>query len=483
MLKKGFRKEFVTPALLGVIFVLSRILYRRAGLQFDADTIFRTWHFIDSYLLKNDLWRSIFYLHTQPPLMNLLTGIGLQLFPETYALVFRAFFLLGGFLLMLAIYFLGNRLGFPRYLAAILAAWFAISPATLVFENYYFYTYPTTILLTLSAVFLVRFLDKKRAVDGLLFSLMLAANALTWSLFHLVWIAGCFGIVAFVLKGNRRKALWLLPAFLLVFAWYAKNGILYDSFTASSWAGLNIFKTVTLKIPGKVRKEWIKQGVVSELALVPPYRSPDVYLEYFPDNPITGVPLLDDINMSNGYRNQHHLTYVYAGERYFKDSVHMIIHAPHYYLELIPYSIYIYLHSASDYEPTYGIRVPVDDVDTLWNRLFYGQWQKDESLVERASKLSPDHFAWWLALGFILAITVTPVYLWREGQRLHNPDYGLLLFMYWNISFVSAAGILLDLGENNRTRFGLDPFIFLLDVFFIIKAFSIVRNRVKKPGE
>ena len=103
-----------------------------------------------------------------------------------------------------------------------------------------------------------------------------------------------------------------------MFAWYAKNGILYDLFTASSWAGLNLFKTVTLKIPGKVRKQWIEQGIVSELALVPPYRSPDVYLEYFPETPITGVPLLDDINMSGGYRNQHHLSYVYAGERYLK---------------------------------------------------------------------------------------------------------------------------------------------------------------------
>ena len=93
MFKKGVRRELSAPVALGVIFIFSRILYSRAGLQFDVGTINRTWHFIDIYLLKHDLWRSIFYLHTQPPLMNLLTGIGLQLFPETYASVFRAFFL------------------------------------------------------------------------------------------------------------------------------------------------------------------------------------------------------------------------------------------------------------------------------------------------------------------------------------------------------------------------------------------------------
>ena len=390
---------------------------------------------------------------------------------------------MGGFLLTLAIYFLGSRLGFPKYLSIILAAWFAISPATVVYENYYFYTYPTTILLTLSAVFLVRFLEKKRTVDGLLFSLMLAANALTWSLFHLVWLAGCFGIVAFVLKGNRRKALWLLPAFLLVFTWYAKNGILYDSFTASTWAGLNLFKSVTLRIPGEVREGWVEEGIVSELALVPPYRSPDVYLEYFPDTSITGVPLLDDINMSGGYRNQHHLSYVYAGERYLKDSVRIIAHAPRYYLGIIPSSIYIYLHSASDYEPTYNIRIPIDRWDTTWSRLFYGQWQKDESLVERASAFSLDHVAWWLVIDFLIAITATPVYLWRHRTQFHSLEYGLTLFMFWNILFVSAAGILLDLGENNRTRFGVDPFIFLLSLFFVLRLIHILNNKTKKePG-
>jgi hypothetical protein len=248
MFKDSLRRELLAPFALGVVFLLSRILYSSTGVQFDAATITRTWHFIDIYLLKNDLWRSMYYIHTQPPLMNLLTGIGLQLFPATYAKIFHAFFFLGGLLLTLAMYYLGNRLGFPKYLSAVLAAWFAISPATVVFENYYFYTYPTTVLLTLSALFLARFLEKKRAVDGLLFSTMLAVNALTWSLFHFIWLSVCVGMAAFLLKENRRKALWLLPAFLLVFFWYAKNMVFYDSFTVSTWAGFNLFKTVTANI-------------------------------------------------------------------------------------------------------------------------------------------------------------------------------------------------------------------------------------------
>jgi len=471
------RSEYLAALMLGVIFIVSRILYSMAGLQFDAGTITTTWHFIDIYLLKHDLWRSIFYLHTQPPLLNLITGLGLQLFPESYANIFHAFYLLSGFLLSLTIYYLGNRLSFPKYLSFILAAWFAVSPPTVVFENEYFYTYPMVVLLTLSAVFMARFLDKKRVWDALMFSFMLACMALTWSLFHLAWMFGCFVIVLFLLKGARRKALWLLPAFLLVFAWYAKNGILYGSFTASTWAGQNLFKTVTLNIPGDVRKQWIKEGVVSELALIPPYRSPDVFLKFFPDTPHTGIPLLDDINMSGGYRNQHHLSYVYAGERYLKDSVRIILHAPGYYLRIIPFSLYIYLHSASDYEPAYNIREPIYEWDTFWNRLFYGQWYKDESLSDRAHTFLPNHIAWWLAIEFFIAITVTPIFLWQKRDKLYESPNALILYIFWNLIFVSAAGILLDIGENNRTRFVVDPFILLLSVYYVRKAFLTLKPK------
>ncbi len=63
---------------LGVMaaFIISRVLYDRAGMRFEEDLrLGYDWHFIDPALLATDLCRSIFYLHSQPPLMNLLAGI------------------------------------------------------------------------------------------------------------------------------------------------------------------------------------------------------------------------------------------------------------------------------------------------------------------------------------------------------------------------------------------------------------------------
>ncbi len=455
------------PAILAAVFVLSRLLYARAGVRFEAGTITSSWHFIDIHLLKTDLWRSVFYLHTQPPLLNLLTGLGLQLFPANYPAVFHALFLLTGLAFALFIYYLGNRLGFPKYLSLILAAWFSISPATIIYENILSYAYPLPAVLTMAAVFLARFLENKRPVDGLLFSFLLAGMALTWSLFHLIWLVGCLAIAWFALKGTRTKAAWLLPALLLVTAWYAKNALLYDTFSASTWGGLNLFKIVTYDMPGKTRKAWIEEGKVSELALVPPFRSPEVYLEYFPNTPLTGIPLLDEYYTSTDYRNQHHHVYVPAGERYWKDSLHMIALAPQDYLRSVLRATYIFFHSASDYKQIMDIRQPIDRLDTLWNRLFYGQWQKDEALQERAARFSPGHFAWFLTIGFLLALTGLSAYLWQARARLSEPRPALLLFLFWNLLFVSVISVTMDLGENNRFRFTIDALALLALVFVV----------------
>ena len=167
--------------------------------------------------------------------------------------------------MILSLYALGRRLGFSKPLAAAVAAWFSVSPATVVYENWYSYAYPLTVALVLAGAFLGRFLERKRPVDALVFSIALASMALTWGLFHLVWLAGCFAIVALAFRRNARKLLWLLPALMLVVGWYAKNGILYGSFTASSWAGMNLSKIVTLHIPEDTRKAWVKQGLVSPM--------------------------------------------------------------------------------------------------------------------------------------------------------------------------------------------------------------------------
>ncbi|MFL7871973.1 MAG: ArnT family glycosyltransferase [Anaerolineales bacterium] len=481
-----FQSIYFIPSILILLYITSRLLYFWAGVRFSVDTIRRGWQFIDPLLLKTDLWRSIFYMHGQPPLLNAFTGIVLQVFPVNYIVVFHIFYLLCGVVLLFSLYGLGLRLGFRPWFAALISIWFVVSPATVVYENWYAYAYPLTAILCFATYFLFRFVETGRPLDGILFSIPLAVMSLTWGLFHIFWLVLCLGIGVFAILKKRqiKSALWILLSFILVLSWYGKNAILYDSFTASSWGGMNLSKIVTLYIPGEVRKTWVKEGIISELGSLPPFRSPDTYLEYFPDTPITGVPLLDEIEYSTHFPNYHHLVYVKASKQAMKDALRMIWRAPGRYARALIQSAYIYFHSANDYEHVLGVRQPVDGLDTVWNRLFYGQWHKGETFANLGAAILPDHVAWLLVIGFLFVVLRAPIYLWKNRALIFSrPRHLLILFMAWNILFVSIAGIMLDIGENNRFRFVIDPFLLLLSVFFIVQMFPYLRSRVlKEPG-
>ncbi len=49
------------------LFVASRLIAWTAGVRFDDSTLTWYWQFLDVELLRQDLARSLWYLHAQPP--------------------------------------------------------------------------------------------------------------------------------------------------------------------------------------------------------------------------------------------------------------------------------------------------------------------------------------------------------------------------------------------------------------------------------
>ncbi len=455
--------------LLGAVtaFILSRVLYDRAGIRFQGDTYLGYWQFIDPLLLKTDLWRSVFYLHSQPPLMNLLTGIVLQGFPTNHEEVFHILYFMAGLVLVVSIYFLGLSMRFPSRLAAIISAWFVISPGAVLYEHWLAYAYPLTALLTLAGVFLYQFIKTGKKRWGCIFFASLALIALTWSLFHIVWFFGVVIILLIYTDNRKRAALAALLPFILVSAWYGKNLLIVGEFTASSWAGMNLSRITTFRLSEKDRRQMVKTGELSKFALIPPFRNPLVYLKLLPDTPKTGIPVLDEPETSLGRRNHNHLVYVEASRKYLRDALQVVKLRPQDYIRSIWQSLYIYFHSPSDFDLTQENRIKTYEFDLWWNRIFYGQWQIDEPPLERIISMSGEHVSWWTVVVFCTAVYGSTDFLWRNRGRASEPENLLALFMIYNILFVSLAGNLMDIGENNRFRFSIDPFIYILFIFFV----------------
>ncbi|MCA2002962.1 MAG: hypothetical protein LDL51_13940, partial [Chloroflexi bacterium] len=167
-------------------------------------------------------------------------------------------------------------------------------------------------------------------------------------------------------------------------------------------------------------------------------------------------------------RNHHHLVYIKASRQYLEDAVHLAAAMPSFYLRSIGQAFYIYFHSASDYDLIGGNRSRIQAFDLWWNRIFYGQWKNDETSIERNINVSAAHFGWWIAAGYVASAAGGTVHFWKNRARLGEPSNLLAFFMAYNLLFVALVGNTMDIGENNRFRFVVDPFLLLL-LFFLFR--------------
>jgi len=277
--------------------------------------------------------------------------------------------------------------------------------------------------------------------------------SLTWSLFHIIWLFG-FAALMYLLVAERKKTIMVVSLpLLLVTAWYGKNLVTVGEFTASTWAGMNISKIVTSRVPEEELKQMVKSHELSEFALIAPFRNPLVYLKLLPGTPLTGIPVLDEPETSLNGRNHHHLVYVEASNYYLRDAMRVIHMEPGLYLRSIGQAVYIYFHSVSDFDLTNGNRDRVHTLDLWWNRVFYGQWRSDETSIDRNSSAATVHVGWWIVVGFVIVTVGSANFLWENRRWLNEPQNMLVLFMVYNILFVTLIGNTMDIGENNRFRF------------------------------
>jgi hypothetical protein len=446
-------------AAIAVPFLLSRLLCWALGLRFDLDPLRHFWQLLDPLLLRTRLGESLLYLHSQPPLYNLLLGAVLKAAPGFEGVAFTAIYTLLGLGLALALFALMRRMGVAPGLALALTLAFSLSPAAVLYESYLFYTYPLAALLCFAGLSLHRYLAEGGSRDGALFFGLVGAAVLTKGLFHLAWLLAIVAAVAAGRRAEWRRVL-LLSAVPVVLAmgWYAKNLALFGSFTGSSWLGMNLARVLELAVPEGERRQLVSAGVVSQLAMKPAFRALEEYGELRPRVPRTGVPALDQERKSTGPANFNHLAYVALSRRYLDDDVSLIKGVPRAYLRAVAFSHFFYLLPATDYpferRNLEVMRMPID----LFDRFLYGR----PSGIDQSGGMM--RFAVGLAVGIPLLLGYGLLVLLRpaRGERGEAPFRGTLLFIWSTAVYVMLVGNALEIGENNRFRFETDPFFMVL---------------------
>jgi len=439
--------------------VATRIGYSLLGVRFNTSVIGTFWQFLDQDLLHHDLIRSVWALHSQPPLMNLLAGLFLKL-PQTLGNhLFHALFLLGSLAMSVALLVLQVRLGISRAIRVTATLLFVLSPAVVLYENFFFYTHLATVMVALAALFLYRFVGQEHLVDGALFFSLMAAATLTRSLYHpIILLLLALALVCIGAGFRRRVLLAAALPLLIAGAWFLRGYVLFGVPSGSSWLGMSLAQMVGRMIPEGELHELAKDSPRAAILRIRPFSPITDYNGMIPRPKPSGYRALDDPFKENGLPNFNYRSYIPISGRYLDAFFWLLQKNPTPYCKAVWASQVLFFRSPSDSEWLGANLVRIEPVDRWFRLLVYGQ------LERFGGTLSPRSVSWSLVV--LLPIVICRSLWWalsrirRYGWR--DPSAVTVLFMLGMIAWVYAVGNLCELGENNRFLYLVLPLAMVL---------------------
>ena len=332
------RREFIrdVPWLI-LAHVLVRFWAARRGVRFDDRSLEFFWQFLGPTWLRERPLEALSNLHAQPPLFNaLLAATGVD--GPTLGWIFFAL----GLFIPAGIYLLvrGWTEGRGSRAAALVAAlaW-SLSPTSILYGHWLFYTLPVAAMLVGLAVAMTA---HERAPSPRRFAWVCALLILvTWtrSAFHLLWAAATLFAIAWPSFGRatasaprRRatKAAIALTLGLLILP-YAHNAYRFGFFGTSSWMGFSLSKlAINRDDPATVAELRRAHPVDCRFAHEAPFAPIDHYRE-LARTPDGTPPELANLRQPNRHLNLNHLGYVEASRLARACSFHAIRRDPAQY--------------------------------------------------------------------------------------------------------------------------------------------------------
>jgi hypothetical protein len=467
-------------------FLVSRICFYLVGVRFDFVSLNLFGQLIDPPLLRDDLLRSLWYLHNQPPLFNLYVGSILKLGDVPY--LFTLSFHVLGLLMTIVLYLALKELRVSTALSFFFAMFFAVSPPCILYENWLFYTYPVTAFLTYSVFFLQRSLKDGSFLHYFLFASCLSIVILSFGFFHPAWAVVIFGVLLLIRKDQRKRILAAITVPLLAIVLvYGKNLYVFKSFTGSTWFGMNFARISTFHVLLKVRRKLVKEGALSPLALIPPFSKPSEYDSFLmelrgsTDYPTHNAAVLDSRNKSNGIVNYNWIGYIDISRGYWQDAKYVLAHNLAAYREGILHAVALYFLPASNYHRLDANREQISTLDRFHNRWIYGGLFAKEDpakmrftlMIRRTQKNSER--SWFLIIGLPLLFSYG---VWLCFQKDQPVELAVYFFICFTIAYVTIVGICFEVGENNRFRFAVESYFAILLAVLTDRLVKTLRLRV-----
>jgi hypothetical protein len=470
-----------------VVFVASRGVAYAFGLRFDDRLLHGAYQLLDVRLLRDDPFTSIFFLQSQPPLFNALTALIVQLPDGAVNTTLMLLWHLAGLGTALLLFGTMVRVGVRSWLGAAFVCVFVLMPETLLVESWFFYTQLEMLLLALVLWGLARFASSRTVADGLIFSSSLGALVLLRSSFHVVLMLALIVVVWRLLHlgGRKLAAIAVLPL-LVVGAWSVKNVAVFDSWSNSSWMGMNVSYVAHAGVTEHRCRQLVAARRVSPLACSTAFGKPSAYQDRFRHVRDYGAAATDSLYKSTGQPNYNASLYAEVSKQYQRDALTLLrdggpgavvrAEAAAYTVWAEPGDDALQLRRAREpiagYADWFDRIVLLRPVATGWN---------DPARFTASAGTFPFGDALgsisYTLLGLFVLAVVGGILGWRRGRRGSQVlgcvcVVGLIL-----IGYSVIVGNALDYRENNRFRVETAPVVLVLGA---VGAELLVR-RVRSP--
>jgi hypothetical protein len=449
--------------MLVLLYLGSRAIFYFMGVRFDLRPLDTSWHILDPALLRDDLLRSVWFTPGQPPLYNLMLGAVMKLSadPAFRAGVFALLYGTASLTTCLLLYRLLRRLEVVGWLAWSATALFMLSPALVLYENIPYYMMFELLLLTLAC--LQCHVAIERGTWRSYFALFMVLTTLIWirAMFQIYWL---LVLVAFCMLARPDRLRTILRAavvpVLFVLALYAKNLAVTGEFATSSWLGMSLVKHTVHQLPLEERRQLVAEGELSPLASRDiTFDVPEQLPAYFARQAPTGIAVLDQPRKSTQHVNYHHLAYVAVSRDALHDALYVIEHHPRLYLRSIREAFLMFMRPAADYPYLRPNRDALEPWGRLYAHLFAGQlrYPKDPWFVRE-----PGTIGYVVLVAYVLSVAAGLTWLVRDKLRQGAAQHITLGFIWLNVMYVSFVGNALEIGENQRFRFVVQPLLIVI---------------------
>jgi hypothetical protein len=369
-----------------------------------------------------------------------------------------------------SVYWLTVLLSASRITAFAAAVVLAFSPSLVLYQNWFMYTLPSAAVLTLAALALHRYAATSSTQWCAAFFALLAMLLLTRSLFHIAWMVAITLLLTVLLRRRWRQILvCAVMPLALVALWYGKNLYYFGSFASSSMFGLGMSNITTLLLPRSQLVPLVEQGTLSEFALISRYRQLD--LLFAAQQPLIGIPVLDQVKKSTGEYNFNNLRLPLVSRHYATDALAVIRKFPASYVIGLILANRIYFSPASmNAYLSSDNRAAVEPVERWFNVILYGAGPAPRFIEqphfgfngEASMEVNTGWLLvpmWWLAIAYAYVRARRAV---LAGSVEQSPDAIVLGFVVVTALYLYGVSTAAELSENNRYRFNIEPLMIVV---------------------